>query len=133
MIQVDEYTSPGENKDASAINDSAYHNSEEYRDEISDSSKQVESSKEPIIDTHVRNTSVGTTSVDTADIRVGIIGRGRRGITQGIINGGTDIISSNVITDVLMDYSKMILKSKRFPLDSFKSDAHDCIAKRTHT
>ena len=88
MTQVDEYMSPGKNKDASTVNDSAYHNSDEYEDEISDSSKQVEASKEPITDTHVRNTSVGTTSVNPSVIRVGIIGRGGRGITQGIIHGG---------------------------------------------
>ena len=38
-----------------------------------------------------------------------------------MISGGTSIISSNVITDVLTDSSKMILKSDTFPLDSFKS------------
>ena len=31
MRQVDEYKSPGENKDASTINDSAYHNLDEYK------------------------------------------------------------------------------------------------------
>ena len=36
MAQVDEYKSPGENKYASTINDSAYHNSDEHEDEISD-------------------------------------------------------------------------------------------------
>ena len=45
MTQVYEYMSPGENKDASTVNDSAYHNLDEYKDEISDSSKQVEASK----------------------------------------------------------------------------------------
>ena len=58
------------------IFDWAYHNSDEYEDEISDSSKHVEASKEPITVTHVCNTSVGTTSVNPAVIRVGIIGRG---------------------------------------------------------
>ena len=38
-----------------------------------------------------------------------------------MINGGTGIISSNVITDVLTDSSKMILKSDSFPLNPFKS------------
>ena len=38
-----------------------------------------------------------------------------------MINGGTSIISSKVITDVLTDSSKMILRSDTFPLDSFKS------------
>ena len=88
MTQIDEYESPGKNKDASTINDSAYHNSDEYEYEISDSYKKVEARKEPIIDTHVCNTSVGTTSVDPAVIGVGIIGRGGRDITQGMISGG---------------------------------------------
>ena len=48
---------------------------------------------------------------------------GGRGITQGMISGGTSIISSNVVTDVLTDSSKMILKSDSFPLDPFKSKA----------
>ena len=121
MTQVDDYKSPWKDKDALKVNDLAYHNSDEYEDEISDSDKNVEASKEPITDTHVHNTSVGTTSVNPAVIGVGIIGRGGRGITQGIINGGTGIISSNVITDVLTDSSKMIIKSDTFPLNSFKS------------
>ena len=108
MTQVDEYVSPGKNKDASTVNDLAYHNLYEYRDEISDSSKQVEASKEPITDTHVRNTSVGTTSVDQAVIKVRIVRRGGLGITLGMINGGTGIISSNVVTDVLTDSRKII-------------------------
>ena len=36
MTQVYEYNSPWKNKDASTINDLAYHNSDEYEDEISD-------------------------------------------------------------------------------------------------
>ena len=56
MTKVVEYMSPWKNNDASTVNASAYHNSDEYEDEISDSSKQVEASKEPITDTHVRNT-----------------------------------------------------------------------------
>ena len=38
-----------------------------------------------------------------------------------MINGGTSIISSNAITDVFTDFSKMILKSNSLPLDPFKS------------
>ena len=47
----------------------------------------VEASKEPIKDTQVHNTSVGTTSVDSVVIGVRIIGRGGRSITQGMISG----------------------------------------------
>ena len=39
MKQVDEYMSPGKNKDASTVNDLAYHNSDEYKYEISNFSK----------------------------------------------------------------------------------------------
>ena len=74
MTQVYEYKSTGKNKDASTVNNSAYYNQDEYEDEISDMDKKVEASKEPITDTHVRNTSVGTTSVDPAVIGVGNIG-----------------------------------------------------------
>ena len=38
-----------------------------------------------------------------------------------MIHEGTSIISSKVVTDVLSDSSKVILKSDTFPLDSFKS------------
>ena len=48
MKQVDKYKSPRKNKDASTINDSEYYKSDEHEVEISDSSKQVEASKEPI-------------------------------------------------------------------------------------
>ena len=37
-----------------------------------------------------------------------------------MINGGTSIISSKVVTDVLTDSIKMILKTDTFPLDPFK-------------
>ena len=53
MTQVDEYKSPGKNKDASTINDLAYYELDEHKVEISDSSKHVESIKEPIPDTHI--------------------------------------------------------------------------------
>ena len=70
MTQVDEYMSPGKNKDESTVNDSEYHNSDEYEDEISDSDKKVEASKEPITDTHVCNTSVGILSIKQAAVGV---------------------------------------------------------------
>ena len=64
MTRVDDYKLPWKDKYASTINDQAYHNSDEYEDEIIDLDKNVEASKEPITDTHVRNTSIGTNSVD---------------------------------------------------------------------
>ena len=121
MAQVDDYKPPRKDKDALGVNDSAYTFLNSYEDEIRDSSKQVEASEEPIKDTHIHNTSVGTTSVYSAVAGVGIIGRGGRGITQGMISGGTIISSSNVTTDVLTDFSKMILESDSFPLNPLKS------------
>ena len=120
MKQVYEYKSPGKNKDASTINDSAYYNSDNHEDEISDLSKQVEASKEPITDTHVRNASVGIVSVKPDAVGVVIIGRGGRGITQGVISGGTRIVK-DVVTDVFTDSSKMIFKTDAFLLNPFKS------------
>ena len=66
-------------------------------------------------DTHIRNTSVGIASVNPAAVGVEIIGRGGRGITQGMIIRGTSIVK-DVVTDVLTDSSKMIIS-----LDPFKS------------
>ena len=90
MMQVDEYKLPGGNKDASTVNNSAYYESDEHEVEIGDSDKQVEAIKESITDTHsvnrFRNLSVGVVSVKPAVTGVGIIGRGGRGITEGIIN-----------------------------------------------
>ena len=121
MNQVDDYKLPWIDKDATTVNDSAYTFLNSYNDEISYSIKQVEASKETITDTHVRNKIIGTTIVDSVVMGVRIIGQGGRGITQGMISGGTSIISSNFITDVLTDSSKMILKSDQFPLNPFKS------------
>ena len=64
MTQVDDYKFPWKDIDAKTVNNTAYTFLNSYDDEISDSSKQVETSKDPIKDTHVHDTSVGTNSVD---------------------------------------------------------------------
>ena len=58
MTQVDDYKSPWKNKDATvaktvnnALDDTGYTFLNSYQDDTSDSSKQVETSKEPIKDT----------------------------------------------------------------------------------
>ena len=64
--------------------------------------------------------------MDPVVTRVGIIGRGGPrdisggSITQGMLHGGTSIISSNVIMHVLTASSKMILKRDSFPLNTLK-------------
>ena len=62
---------------------------------MSDSSKHVYEGNKPITDTHivdrVRNLSVGIVCVNPAVIGVRIIGRG---ITQGVISGGTSIVKN---------------------------------------
>ena len=102
----DVYTSPMKKKEAKAIIDSVYYESDEHTDTISYSSKQVDASNEPITDTQIvdraRNLSVGVVSVEPAIIGVGIIGQG---IIQGVIIGGTNI-GNKVVTDILTDYSK---------------------------
>ena len=76
MTQVDDYKSPWKDKYATTVNDTAYIFLNSYDDEISISDKIVEAIKEPIKDTHVHDTSVGTTSVDSVGTGVRIIGRG---------------------------------------------------------
>ena len=127
MTQVDGYKSPWKNKDATTVNDLAFTFLNSWNDDESDLSKQVDTSKYPIKDNHVHDTSVGTTNMDPAVTGAGIIGQGGPraisggSITQDMIHGGTSIISSNVITHVWTDSSKMILKSDSFlfkPLNS---------------
>ena len=132
MTQIDDYKSPWEDKDATTVNNTVNDTSHTFlnswNDDISDSSKQVETSKEPIKDTQaskdpitdthivdrVRNLSVGTTNLEPVVTGVGIIGQGGPraisggSITQDMIHGGTSIISSNVITHVLTDSIKII-------------------------
>ena len=104
-------------KYVTTVNDLVYTFIKSYNDDASDSRKQVQTSKEPIKDTHVHNTSVETNAVDSIITGVGIIGRGGR----RDISGGTSIISNNVITYILTDSRKMILKSNSFPLNHLKS------------
>ena len=95
----DLYQSPMKNKYVSTINDSVYYESDDHVDTISDSSKQVDASNNPIKDTHIvygiNNLSVGVIFVDPAVIGVGIIGQG---ITQVVINWGINISSNHTST-----------------------------------
>ena len=99
------------NKDTSTIIDLVYYESDEHVDTISDSSKHVDTSNEPIKDTHIvdgiNNLSVGVVSVEPDVIGVGIIGQG---LTQGVINGGTNI-GSNLFTDVFINSSKILFNT----------------------
>ena len=99
-------------KKVSTMNDLVYYESDEHADTISDSSKQVDASNEPITDTHIveviNNLLVGVVSVDPAVIRVGIIGQG---ITQGVINRSTNI-GSNIVTDILTNSSKQFFENE---------------------
>ena len=135
MNQEDDYKPPWKDKDATTVNNTVndtvidweYTFLNSWNDDESDLSKHVMTSKEIIKDTHVHDTSVGTTNVDPVVTGVGIIGQGQSraisggSITKGIIHGGRSIISSNVITHVLTDYSEMIIKSVPFPFNPIKS------------
>ena len=127
LTQVDVYKLTWKYKYATTVNDLVYTFIKSYNDDASDSRKQVQTIKEPIKDTYVHDTSVGTTNVDPVVTGVGIIGRGGPraisgvSIKHGMIHGGTSIISSNFITHVRTDSSKMILKSDLFPSNPLKS------------
>ena len=62
----DSCQSPMKKKDLSKINDSAYYESDEYVDTVSDSRKQVDPINNPIAETHI----VGV--VCTLPVRVGL-------------------------------------------------------------
>ena len=109
-------------KEAKTINDSVYYESDEHTDTISDSSKQVDASNKPIKYTHIvkgiNNLSVGIVYVDPAVIGVGIIGQG---ITQGVINGRTNI-GSNIVTYILTNSSKQLFETNTIQLNSLQSE-----------
>ena len=116
MNQVDDYKSPWKIKDATvsttvnnALDDTGYTLLDSYQTDTSDSSKQVETSKEPIKDTqtikepikddtHIFNRvhylQYGPTNMDPVLTGVRIIGQGgpqtiiRGRISQSIIQGG---------------------------------------------
>ena len=109
-------------KEAKKISDLVYYEPDEHAYTISDSNKQVDASNEPITDTHIveviNNLSVGIVSVEPAVIVVGIIGQG---ITQGNINGKTNI-GSNIVTEILTDSRKQLFKTNMFQLNSLQSE-----------
>ena len=149
MTQDDDYKSPWKNKDTkvattvnNALDDTGYTFLNSYQTDTSDSSKQFETSKEPIKDTqtikepiiddtHIidrcRYLQDGTTNMDPVLTRFGIIRqRGPRTITGGsiphsIFQGGRSIICSNVITHVLSKFSEMNLESDSFTFDPLKA------------
>ena len=118
ITSEDVYMSPIKEEKVSTINDSAYYESNEHVDTISDLSKPVDASNKPITDTQIvegmNNLSVGILSVKPAviGVGVGIIGQG---ITQGIINGSTTI-GSNIVTDILTNSSKQLFETNTFQL-----------------
>ena len=101
MTQEDDYKSPWKDKDATTVNNTldntAFTFLNSFQDDTSDSSKQVETSKEPIkytqtskepiTDTHivniVRYLHDGTTNVDPVITGVGLIGQGDLGLLAG--------------------------------------------------
>ena len=110
------YVSYGK-KEAKAINDLVYHESDEHVNTIIDSSKQVDANNKPITDTHIvkviNNLSVGIISVEPAVIGVGII---RLGITQGVISRRTNIVN-NIVTDMSSDSSKQLFEKNTIQLN----------------
>ena len=67
----------------------------------------------------VCNLSVGFISVEPSVIGVGIIGQG---ITQGVINRGTNI-GRNLVTNVLTNSGEILLDTNTFQLNTLQSEA----------
>ena len=99
--------------------------------DTSDSSKQVETSKETIKGPHlvnrVRYLMDVPTNMDPVLTGVGIIGQGvpwnisGGGHTQSIYHAGESIICSDVITHVLANSSEVTLKSDSFTFEPLKA------------
>ena len=108
-------------KDVSKINDSLYYESDEHVDTISDSSKRVDVRIEPIKDTHIvdriNKLSVGFVSVEPVVIGVVIIGQG---ITQCVINGGTNI-GSKLVTNIWTNSGKILFDRNTFQINMLQS------------
>ena len=109
-------------KDVSTINNLVCYESDEHADTISDSSKPVDASNDPIKGTHIvegiNNLSAGIVSIEPAVIRVGIIGQA---ITHGVINDITNI-GSNIVTDILTNSSKQLFATNTFQLNYLQSE-----------
>ena len=99
-----------------------YYESDEHVYTISDSSKHVDTSNDPIKETQIvdgiNNLSVGFVSFEPAVIGVGIIGQV---ITQGVINGGTNIVI-NLVTNVLKNSSNILFDTNTFQLNKLQSE-----------
>ena len=136
MIQDDDYKSPWENKDATVatgLRTVTY---------SSDSDKNPAARKEPIKDTQIikepikgshlgkrnRHSIYGPTNMDPVVTGFSIIGQGvswtisRGSHTQIIVQGGENIIRSDVITHVLTNSGELTLKSDSFLFDPLKAE-----------
>ena len=136
MVQDDDYKSPWKIKDATVatgLNSITY---------SSDSGEKPAARKEPITDTQtlkepirgyhlgkrVCHSEDGHTDMGLIITRFGIIGQGgSRDIsggrhTQSIVQGGKNIICSDVITHVLKNSGELTLESDSFTFDPLKAE-----------
>ena len=149
MTQEGDYKLPWKDKDATdattvnnTLDNTGFTFLNSFQDNKSDSSKQVETSMDPIKDTQtitypiIDDTRIidrfcylqdGPTNMDPVVTGVGIIGQGGPrtisggSISQSIIQGEGSIICSNVITHVLTNSSEMNLKNDLFGFDPLKA------------
>ena len=94
--------------------------------------KDTQTLKEPIKGSHlgkrVRNSEDGPTNIDPIVTGFGIIGQaGSRTIssgihTQSIVQGGKNIIHSDVITHVLTNSGELTLECEYFPFEPLKAE-----------
>ena len=128
----DDYKSPWKIKDATGLN--AVTDSSDSDEKPAARKEQItdtQTLKEPIKGSHlgkiVRHSEGGSTDMDPVVTGLGIIGQGvPRAIiggrhTQSIIQGGENIVRSDVITHVLTNPDEVTLRTESFPFDPLKS------------
>ena len=132
MSQDDDYKSPWKIKDATgfkAVTDSSYSNENPIarKEPITDTQTLKEPIKESHIGKRVRHSEGGHTGMDPIVTEFGIIGKGGPQAisggshTQIIIQGGENIVCSDVITHVLNNPDEVTLGTESFPFDPLRA------------
>ena len=136
MIQDDDNKSPWKNKDATVATGlrTVTYSSDSDKKHASrkQTIKDTQTIKEPIKGSHldkiVRHSIDRPTNMDSVVTGFGIIGqRGYWTIsggshTQSIVQGGENIIRSNVITHILTNSGELTLESDSFSFDPLKAE-----------
>ena len=107
------FKSPILKKDVLTINNSVYYESDEHLDTISDFRKQVDARNDPIKETHTVD-GINTLSIGVRSTKPAII---------EIIGQGCTPLITNLVTDVLTNFSNQLFITSSSPLNTFHSKA----------